>query len=106
MKLPPTWHIHNVLHVSLLKIFKGDPRTQPIEEDPPKFDEQEEIIQLETTILKHGDNVLQSGRNLCRYLLKFKNYAHEDAKWMQESHMKCSLDILQEYTFLYGFDNA
>ena len=63
LKLPSSWHIHNAFHVSLLKPYKGDPPSEPIEEDPPEFEEQEEILQLEK-ILKHEDNVLHSGRTL------------------------------------------
>ena len=50
----------------------------------PKFEEQEEILHIET-ILKHEYNVIHSGKTLHQYLVKFKNYAHEDAKWMQEN---------------------
>ena len=63
LKLSSSWHIHKVFHVSLLKPYKGDPPSEPIEEDPPEFEEQEEILQPEK-ILKHEDNVLRSGRTL------------------------------------------
>ena len=104
LKLPSSWHIHNALDISLLKPFKGDPPFEPIEEDPPKFEEQEEILQLEK-ILKHEDNVLYSSRTLCQYLVKFKNYPLEDAKWMQDRQLGDSLDVLNEYKFFYGLDN-
>ena len=103
MKLPPTWHIHNAFHVSLLKPFKGAPPMEPIEEDPPEFDEKE-ILQLEI-ILRLEDNLLRSGKTLRQYLVKFRNYPPKDACWMQESQLKDSMDILNEYKFLYELDH-
>ena len=69
MKLPEHWQIHNAFHVSLLKPYKGVPPSAPIEEDPPEFDEMEEIIRPER-ILKHEDKVLRTGKTLRRYLVK------------------------------------
>ena len=63
LKLPPSWHIHNAFHVSLLTPYKGDPLSKPIKEDPLEFEEQEEILQPKK-ILKHEDNALRSGRTL------------------------------------------
>ena len=77
---------------------------EPIEEDPPKFEEQQEILHHEV-ILRHKDNLLRSGKILRRYLVKFRNYPYEDARWMQDSQLKDSHDILQEYKFFYGLDN-
>ena len=103
LKLPPTWYIHNAFHVSLLKPFKGTPPTEPVEDDPPKFDEQEEILKFEI-ILRHEENLLRSGKTLRQYLVKFRNYPPEDARWMQESQLKDSMDILNEYKLLYELD--
>ena len=63
LKLPPTWHIHNAFHVSLLKPFKRTPPMEPIVGEMPKFEEQEEILQPEI-ILRHEDNYLRSGKTL------------------------------------------
>ena len=76
---------------------------EPIEEDPSQFDEQEEILQCEI-ILRHEEIFLRSGKTLRWYLVKFKNYPYEDVKWMQENQLQDSLNVLQEYKFLYGLD--
>ena len=47
LKSPNTWLIRNAFHVSLLKPYKGEPPKEPIIEEPPKFDDQEEILHLE-----------------------------------------------------------
>ena len=76
---------------------------EPIEEEPPWFEEQEEILQPEI-ILRHENNFLRSGKTLRRYLVKFKNYPPEDARWMQETQLKDSIDMLNEYKFLYELE--
>ena len=63
LKLQDHWHIHNAFHVNFLKHYKGTPPIAPIEEDPLKFDEMEEILRPEK-ILKHEDKVLRIGKIL------------------------------------------
>ncbi|MCO5562692.1 hypothetical protein L7F22_016321 [Adiantum nelumboides] len=54
LKLPNHWLIHNAFHVSLLKPYKGEPPNEAIIEDPPKVEDQEEVLQPES-ILRHED---------------------------------------------------
>ena len=44
-KLRANWHIHNAFCITLLKPFKGDPCIEPIHEEPPLFDELEEVLE-------------------------------------------------------------
>ena len=96
LKLPSTWLIHNAFHVSLLKPCKGEPPKEPIIEDPPEFEGQEEILQPES-ILRHEDKVLRSGKTIRRYLIKFKNYPFEDARWMQGIQLKNNVNLVDDY---------
>ena len=99
--MPANWHIHNAFHISLLKPFKGDPPIEPIHEEPPLFDELEEVLEPEE-ILKHEDNTLRSGKVIRRYLVKFKHYTNDDSKWMQELQLKDVLPLLQDYKSLHN----
>ncbi len=69
---------------------------EPIQEDPPDFDQEEEILQLDA-ILRHEDKVLRSGKVLPKYLVKFRNYPFEDARWMQEPQLQDSLALIKSY---------
>ena len=100
LKLPDHWHIHNAFHASLLKPFHGNLPSATIEEDPPDFDELEEILRPEK-ILKHEDKVLRTGKIIRRYLVKFANHPNEDARWMQEPQLKNDASLLEEYKTMY-----
>ncbi|MCO5606968.1 hypothetical protein L7F22_061159 [Adiantum nelumboides] len=96
LKLPNHWLIHNAFHASLLKPYKGEPPKEAIMEDPPEVEGQEEVLQPES-MLRHEDKVLRNGKIIRRYLIKFKNYPSEDAKWMQGTQLKDSLHLVNAY---------
>ena len=96
LKLANTWLIHNAFHVRLLKPNRGDLPKKPIMEEPPKFEDQEEILKSES-ILRFEDKVLHSGKIIKRYLMKFKNYPFEDAQWMQDIQLKDNNNLVNHY---------
>ena len=89
-----------MFYVNLLKPYT--PPIAPIKENPPKFDEMEEILRLEK-IFKHEDKVLRIGKIWRQYLVKFADYPIKDARWMQESQLKESLALLEGYKSMYIF---
>ena len=84
----------------MLKPFKGDPPTKPIHEEPPLFDELQEVSEPEE-ILNHEYNTLHNGKVIHMYLVKFKHYTNDDSKWMQEPQLKDILRLLQDYKSLH-----
>ena len=73
--------MHNAFHVSLLKPYKGELTKEAIIEDPPEIEDQEEVLKPES-ILQNEEKMLRAGKVIRCYLIKFKNYPFEDAKWM------------------------
>ena len=69
---------------------------EPIVEEPPAFEDQEEILQPES-ILWHEDKLLRSGKVIKQYLVKFKNYPFEDACWMQDIQLKDNVPLIDDY---------
>ena len=79
-----------------LKPYKGDPPTKPIVEEPPTFEDQEEILQPKS-ILQHENRILRCGKVMRQYLIKFKNYPFEDACWMQDIQLKDNVPLVDDY---------
>ncbi|RXY70786.1 hypothetical protein DD581_34940 [Klebsiella pneumoniae] len=96
LKVPNHWLIHNAFHVSLLKPYKGEPSTEPIIEDPPEVEDQEEVLQPES-IVWHEDKVVRNGKIIRWYLMKFKDYPFEDARWMQGIQLKHGMNLVNAY---------
>ncbi|MCO5600575.1 hypothetical protein L7F22_054689 [Adiantum nelumboides] len=48
--------------LACLSPFDGDPPTEPVQEEPPLFDDKEEVLQPEE-ILRHEENILRSGKS-------------------------------------------
>ena len=65
-------------------------------EEPPDFEDQEEILQSES-ILWHEDKILRSGKVIRMYLVKFKNNPFEDARWMQDIQLRDNMPLVNDY---------
>ena len=73
LELPPHWEMHNAFHLSLLKTFASIVTSEPVAEDPPRFEELEQIL-VPKQILFHNDKTTRRGLAYHLYLLKFKGY--------------------------------
>ena len=65
--------------MSLLKPYKGEPPTDPIIEEPPKFEGQEEILQPKS-ILQHEEKILRSGKSFCMSKNFINNFFVQDVE--------------------------
>jgi hypothetical protein len=79
LKLPPTWRIHPVFHVSLLEPYHH--RAGVTLEIPPDIIQGQEEWEVES-ILDHRER--KSGR---QYLVRWKGYSHADDTWEPVAHL-------------------
>lgn len=90
--LPPAYRIHDVFHISLLKLYyhrKGEPeenaQAPEIEEDGEESWEVEEIL---------GDRIVE-GRK--QYLLRWKGYSDEWNAWADKEDCEGMQEMIEEY---------
>ena len=92
LKLPNTWHIHNVFHAALLKPYKeNDTYGKNFTKPPPELLNGEEVYDVET-ILNHR----KRGRGY-QYYVKWQGYPISDASWEPEHAFSNDGDILTQY---------
>jgi transposase InsO family protein len=96
LKLPPSWKIHPVFHVSLLRPANIDEELHPrIVDDtlrpPPDIIEQEEEYEVES-ILEH-----RGGKRRREYLVKWFGYPMSETTWETKKNLRHAQDIVLNY---------
>jgi hypothetical protein len=93
--LPPSWKIHLVFHMSLLRPANVDSGLHPVAvvEDcpPPDIIQGEEEYEVEA-ILDH-----RGGKRRQQYLVKWKGYPSSDATWEPRWALHHAPDIVNHY---------
>jgi hypothetical protein len=93
LKLPETWAIHNVFHLTLLTrthAAEFDSQKKPMP-PPPDIVEEEEEYEIEE-IRRHR----RKGRGT-QYLVHWKGYGNEDDTWLPRSSLENAEEILSKY---------
>ena len=94
LKLPETWHVHNVFHASLLTPQVVTPK-YGIPADPPLPD----LINGESEF--EVENILQHkivGRKKeIRYLVQWRGYSRAESTWEPEEHLRNAPEVLEAY---------
>ena len=93
LDLPANLKIHDVFHVSLLKPYSWDGRTQP----PPPTIYEDGIPEYEVErILDHRD--VKRGRTKRReFLVSWQGYGPEHNSWEPEYNLTRSKEAVQDY---------
>jgi hypothetical protein len=93
--LPPSWKVHLVFHVSLLRptILSGQLHPPAIIDIQPSPDiiQGEEEYEVEAVLDHWG------GKQRCQYLVKWCGYPNSDATWEPKSSLCHASDIISHY---------
>ena len=96
LDLPTTWRVHNVFHVSLLKIWREDMYRRYPAPEPTRLEEEEddqEVYEVEK-YLRWRYRKIQN-RKKREFLVLWKGYPIEEASWIPEDNITYK-DQLQE----------
>ena len=94
LRLPETWHVHNVFHTSLLtpQVVTpeyGIPATPP----PPELVDGDSEFEVEN-ILQHK---FVGWKKEVRYLVQWRGYSRAESTWEPEEHLKNAPEVLEAY---------
>jgi len=93
LDLPPSWHIHDVFHASLLTPYHETMAYGPnFIKPPPDLVEGQEEYEVEA-ILNHR---LHRRHHQLQYLIKWKGYPHSDNTWEPSNHVHAD-DLIKQY---------
>ena len=96
LRLPPSWRIHPVFHVSLIHPATIDESLHPVIVDdtlrpPPDLIDDQEEYEVES-ILDH-----KHGKRRRQYLVKWKGYPLSETSWQSRSDLRHARDVVLAY---------
>jgi hypothetical protein len=93
--LPPSWKVHPVFHMSLLRPAVLSDQLHPLADidvqPPPDIIQGEEEDKVEA-VLNH-----QGGKRHPQYLVKWHSYPSPDATWEPKNSLRPAPDIVDHY---------
>jgi Chromo (CHRromatin Organisation MOdifier) domain len=93
LELPPHLRMHDVFHVSLLRRYLSDGRSQP---PPPLFEIDGESFWEIAAIVDRRE--LSNGRRKrVQYLVSWQGYGHEHDTWEPAENVRHCKELLQEF---------
>ena len=94
LRLPETWHVHNVFHTSLLTPQVVTPKYRvPADPPLPELVDGESEFEVEA-ILQHK---FVSRKKEIRYLVQWRGYSRAESTWEPEEHLRNAPEVLEAY---------
>ena len=94
LRLPETWHVHNVFHTSLLTPQVVTPKYGvPVDPPLPELVDGESEFEVEA-ILQHK---FVSRKKEIWYLVQWRGYSRAESTWEPEEHLRNAPEVLEAY---------